>query len=252
MIDALGRPQSVLVLGGSSEIALAIVHALPGERLTRLVLAGRDKTALAAAAEQLRAGGLPEAELELFDAADTAGHADLVARIFARGDLDVTLLAVGALGDQQAAEAHPEQAVAVATATYVGPLSLLLHVGGHLREQGHGSLVVLSSVAARQARRANFVYGSAKAGLDLAALGLADALHGSGARVLVVRPGFVRGRMTAHLRTPPLAVTPDDVARTVAGGLRGRGTVLYSPPVARWVAALLAVLPRAVLRRLPF
>jgi decaprenylphospho-beta-D-erythro-pentofuranosid-2-ulose 2-reductase len=253
VIDALGRPQSVLVLGGSSEIALATVRALPTERLSRLVLAGRDARALSAAAAALAADGLPEAEIEIFDAEQTDRHAELVAKIFAGGDVDVTLLAVGTLGDQQAAEADPQQAVALAQASYVGPLSLLLLVGGRLREQGHGVLVVFSSVAARAARRANFVYGSAKAGLDTAALGLADALHGSGARVLVVRPGFVRTRMTAHLRTPPLAVGPDDVARVVAAAaLRGRGTVVYSPPVARWIAAVLVVLPRAVLRRLPF
>jgi decaprenylphospho-beta-D-erythro-pentofuranosid-2-ulose 2-reductase len=252
VIDALGRPQSVLLLGGTSEIALGVVRALPGERLRRLVLAGRDPGALEKAAAALAGEGLPDAEIEIFDAAATEGHQQLVAAIFGRGDIDVTVLAVGELGDQHAAEADPGLAVHLARSTYVGPLSLLLLVGSRLRDQGHGVLVVLSSVAARQARRANFVYGSAKAGLDLAALGLADALHGSGARVLVVRPGFVRSRMTAHLRTPPLAVTPDDVGRAVAAGLRGRETVVYSPAIARPIAAALVVLPRSILRRLPF
>jgi decaprenylphospho-beta-D-erythro-pentofuranosid-2-ulose 2-reductase len=252
MIDALGRPQSVLLLGGSSEIALAILRALPGERLTRVILAGRDADRLAAAAKALVADGLPDAEIALLDAVRTDTHAAVIDRLFDAGDVDLTVLAVGALGDQDAAEADPALAVELARSTYLGPLSLLLHTGRRVRAQGHGIVVVLSSIAGRQARKANYIYGSAKAGLDLAALGLADSLHGSGARVIVVRPGFVRTRMTAHLKAPALATGPADVAATVVAGLRSKRTVIYSPAAARWVAAVLVLLPRAVLRRLPF
>ena len=128
----------------------------------------------------------------------------------------------------------------------------MLHAGRRLAVQGHGVLVVLSSVAGRQARRANYVYGAAKAGLDLAALGLGDQLHGEGVQVLVVRPGFVRTRMTAGLPVPPLAVDADAVARAVVAGIRSRRTVVYVPSAFRVVAAVLAGLPRGVLRRLPF
>ena len=74
-------------------------------------------------------------------------------------------------------------------------------------------LVVLSSVAGDRARRSNFVYGSTKAGLDAFAQGLGDALHGSGARVLIVRPGFVRTRMTTGLDEAPMTIDPEDVGR---------------------------------------
>jgi decaprenylphospho-beta-D-erythro-pentofuranosid-2-ulose 2-reductase len=217
-----------------------------------VVLAGRDRPGLEAAAKQLADDGLPDAELVILDAVATDQHAELLDAVFDAGDVDLTVLAVGALGDQQAALADPRHAIELATTGYTGPLSLLLHTGRRLRGQGHGALVVLSSVAGRQARQANFVYGSTKAGLDLAALGLADSLHGTGARVLVVRPGFVRTRMTAHLPTPPLAVGPDQVAQAVLAGLRRSATVVYSPAPMRAVAAVLAALPRPVLRRLPF
>ena len=253
MIDALGRPQSVLLLGGTSEIALAILDALPAERLTRVVLAGRDPAALEAAAAARP--GVPS-EIVVLDALDTERHGNVLDDVHGRGDIDLTVLAVGMLGDQAAAEADPRLAVEVARASFTGPLSLLLHSAGHLRRQGHGDLVVLSSVAAVQARPANFVYGSAKGGLDLAARGVSDTLHGSGARLLLVRPGFVRTRMTAHLPAPPLSTHPERVGAAVAAALRrprrGGYAVLYVPGPMRLVAAVAGMLPRPVLRRLPF
>jgi len=254
VIDALGRPQSVLLIGGTSEIGLAIVRALPPERLRRVVLLGRDAERIDLAGKTLRQGALAEAGVEtvVTRAEASADHGSVLDALFDAGDVDVVVLAMGALGDQAAAEADPRQAVDTAQATFVGPLSLMLHTGRRLAGQGHGVLVVLSSVAGRQARRRNYVYGAAKAGLDLAALGMADQLHGSGARVLVVRPGFVRTRMTAGLPVPPLAADVDEVARAVVAGIRARRTVVYTPAVFRAVAAALVVLPRAVLRRLPF
>ena len=74
-------------------------------------------------------------------------------------------------------------------------------------------------------RRANYVYGSAKAGLDGFASGLADALHGTGVRLLLVRPGFVIGRMTEGMTPAPLSSTPQQVAAATARALaKGRRT----------------------------
>ncbi len=252
VIDALGNPQSVLLLGGTSQIGLAVVRELPRTRLSRVVLAGRDRAALEGAAQELAAIGFGGVEVLVLDALDTASHGKLISSVFEAGDIDLTVLAVGYLGDQQLAELDPSEAVRIATASYVGPASLAMNVGARLREQGHGVMVVLSSVAARQARRSNFVYGSAKAGLDALALGLGDALAGTGAHVLVVRPGFVRTRMTAHLLPAPLAVGPDAVARAVLDGLRRSRTVVHVPRAMGLIGALLAALPRPVLRRLPF
>jgi decaprenylphospho-beta-D-erythro-pentofuranosid-2-ulose 2-reductase len=251
-MDALGAPQSVLLLGGTSEIGLAVLRRLPRTRLRRLVLAGRDRGTLAVVAKSLAAEGFPDADVIVVEATDTEAHQGLVDAVFDAGDVDLTVLAIGALGDQAAAEQDPRQAIGTLRASYLGPASLTLHVGRRLRGQGHGTLVVLSSMAAVQARRSNFVYGSAKAGLDALALGLGDALAPDGVRVVVVRPGFVRTRMTRDLRPAPLATTADAVARRVVDGVRRGRTVVYAPPSMAVLATALRVLPRRVLRRLPF
>lgn len=251
MMDALGEPQSVLVLGGTSEIALATVQALPRRRLQRVILAGRPGEGLDAAVTALTKQGIKGVQAAAFDATQTSTHADFVNTVFDGGDVDIVILAFGVLGDQTAAEADPEQAVQVATTNYTGAVSVGLNVARRLRQQGHGTLVVLSSVAGDRARRSNFVYGSTKAGLDAFAQGLGDALHGSGAHVLVVRPGFVRTRMTEGLPEAPLSTDPQAVAAIIVSALRkGRQTV-YAPGPLRLVMTGLKALPRPLFRKLP-
>jgi decaprenylphospho-beta-D-erythro-pentofuranosid-2-ulose 2-reductase len=109
--------------------------------------------------------------------------------------------------------------------------------------------VVLSSIAAIRPRKANFVYGAAKAGLDAFARGLADSLYGSGVRVLLVRPGFVIGRMTAGMPPAPLSTTPAKVGQAVAAALSGDGNVVWVPPALRLLAGGIRLIPRQMWRQ---
>lgn len=112
-------------------------------------------------------------------------------------------------------------------------------------------MVVFSSVAGVRVRRANYVYGSAKAGLDGFAGGLADALHGSGVGLLIVRPGFVIGRMTDGMKPAPLASTPAQVAAATARALaRGRRTVAV-PRRLRMMFVVMRLVPQTLWRRMP-
>jgi decaprenylphospho-beta-D-erythro-pentofuranosid-2-ulose 2-reductase len=252
MIDAVGRPQSVLVLGGSSEIARAIVAELVPARCRTVVLAGREGPRLTEAAGEAKAAGAEVVETVAFDATDTGRHQAFADQVFERfGDFDIVLVAAGLLGDQAADEVDPVAAATVMATNYAGLASALLAVAGRLRHQGHGRLIVLSSVAGERARRANFIYGSSKSGLDAFAQGLADSLAGSGVGVMIVRPGFVVGRMTEGMTPAPFSTTPEAVASAVVGGIESGAAVVYVPPVLRWVMASMRHLPRALWRRMP-
>ncbi|MFB7928972.1 decaprenylphospho-beta-D-erythro-pentofuranosid-2-ulose 2-reductase [Streptomyces sp. NPDC056039] len=250
MKDAFGLPQSLLVLGGTSEIALATARRLIARRTRTVWLAGRPSAALEEAAGRLRGLGA-DVHTIAFDALDPGSHEAVLGKVFAEGDIDMVLLAFGLLGDQARDEREPEAAVRVAQTNYTGAVSASLVCARALQAQGHGSLVVMSSVAGERARRANFIYGSSKAGLDAFAQGLGDALHGTGVHVMVVRPGFVRTRMTAGLPDAPLATTPEAVATAVELGLRRRSETVWVPGALRVVMAALRHLPRGVFRRLP-
>ncbi|GGR38069.1 short-chain dehydrogenase [Streptomyces roseolus] len=244
-------PQSLLLLGGTSAIGLATARRLIARRTRTVWLAGRPSPELDAAAASLRALGAG-VRVVPFDALDTDVHAERLGRVFAEGDVDLVLLAFGVLGDQARDESDPAAAVRVAQTNYTGGVSAALVCAGALQAQGHGSLVVLSSVAGERGRRADFIYGSSKAGLDVFAQGLGDALHGTGVHVMVVRPGAVRAARTAGRPEPaPLSTTPEAVAGAIELGLRRRSETVWVPAPLRLVASALRHVPRPLHRRLP-
>lgn len=249
MINALGSPQSLLLLGGTSEIGLTLARTLIADRCRRVVLAGRPSAALDSAADDLRSAGA-QVEVLPFDAADSEAHPALVEKAFV-DDVDLTVLAFGILGDQPRAEVDPAHAVQIATTNYVGALSVLVPVSQAMRRQGHGAIVVMSSTAGERPRKVNFAYGSSKAGLDAFAAGLGDVLQGSGVHLMVVRPGFVRTKMTAHLEPAPFSTTPEEVADAIVRGLRRRRETIWVPGAMRFVMSALRHVPRPIFRKLP-
>jgi decaprenylphospho-beta-D-erythro-pentofuranosid-2-ulose 2-reductase len=251
MENAFGQPQTIVVLGGTSDIGLAIAHALISPVTRTIVLACRDAERGEQAAASLRDPSIDVAVVP-FEGTDTDAHVGVIdAMAHTYGDLDVVVLAFGQLGEGEVTGADPVAAAQLAHVNFTAPVSASVAVANQLRRQGHGVLVVLSSVAGERVRRANFVYGATKAGLDGFAQGLGDSLAGSGARVLVVRPGFVHSAMTKGLKAAPFATTPDRVAAITAKALRSGRRTVWAPGVLRYVFSVLRHLPAPVWRRLP-
>ena len=241
---------TVLILGGRSEIGTELaVRLAPG---ASVVLAARNADRLGEQTAAILAAGAVAVSTREFDADDVESHGPLVASIIAEhGPIDTAVLAFGILGDQGRAEVDAAHAVAVVHTDYVAQVSLLTHLAAAMRQAGRGTLVVFSSIAGARVRRANYVYGSAKAGLDGFASGLADALHGTGVRLLIVRPGFVIGRMTEGMTPAPLSSTPSQVAAATARALaKGRRTV-WIPWALGPAAAVMRLLPQFIWRRMP-
>ncbi|SDB89140.1 decaprenylphospho-beta-D-erythro-pentofuranosid-2-ulose 2-reductase [Raineyella antarctica] len=252
MLDATANPRSLLLLGGTSDIALAIARAYAKESpALDVVLAARPSPGRSAAADALRAEGVRVREVDL-DARATDTHAATIDAAFAEGDVDMAVVAFGILGEAERAWQEPAHALEMAEVNFTAPVHLGVMLADRLRAQGHGQIVVLSSVAGERIRRSNFVYGATKAGLDGFYRGLSEALRGSGVNVMVVRPGFVKSKMTEGLRTAPLAVVPDQVAVEVVEGVRLHRSVVWAPKLFRLVMLVLRLVPQPIFRRLPF
>ena len=243
--------ECLLLLGGRSEIGLEVAERLVRDGVERVVLAARRSGDLEAEEDRLRAAGAREVRRLEFDADDVAAHGRVLAEAWTDRPVTVVVLAFGVLGNQARAEQDAAAALAVLHTDFAAQVSVLTHVSGLMRAQGSGRIVVFSSVAGVRVRRANYVYGSAKAGLDGFAGGLADALHGSGVRLLLVRPGFVVGRMTRGMSPAPLSSTPDQVADAVVRGLRAGAEVVWVPRALQPAFALARLVPRRLWRRMP-
>jgi decaprenylphospho-beta-D-erythro-pentofuranosid-2-ulose 2-reductase len=245
-------PRRLLLVGGSSEIGVAIGCRMAAVDPTQAFLIGRDRARLEGAMDELERGGCERGTIGVVDARDLDAHAAAVEAAFAQaGGFEVVVVAVGALGAQEGLDADPEHAVEVMQVTFLGAGSLLLHCLRALRDQGYGRLVVLSSVAVERPRGQNAVYGAAKAGLDALAQGLADANASTHVRVLVVRPGFVKTRMTAGLTPAPFSTTPEVVARAVVKALNSGAHTIWVPGTLRFLFSVLRHLPRRLYRKLP-
>jgi len=248
--DALGEVQSVLVLGGGSDIGRALCVRLARGRCHTVVLAGRPEDGMDTVADAVRAAGATTVEQVHWESTEPDTHQQVVDEVFDRfGDIDLVYVPAGILGSQEAFDADPAFAATAVGINFAGLVSSCLAVANRMRAQGHGVIVVMSSVAGVRTRKDNFVYGSTKAGLDAFAQGLGDALVGTGVRVVVVRPGFVHTKMTEGMDAAPFSTTPDAVAEVITDGLASGREVLWAPPMLRYPFAVFRNLPRMLWRK---
>ncbi|MDG3010425.1 decaprenylphospho-beta-D-erythro-pentofuranosid-2-ulose 2-reductase [Rhodococcus sp. D2-41] len=252
MINAVGNPQTLLLLGGTSEIGLAICEEYLHKAPMRVVLAalpndpGRD-----AAVAQMKDAGATEVELVDFDALATDTHAEVIDQAWSKGDVDVAIVAFGLDGDAEELWQNQRKAVMVAEVNYTAAVSVGVLVGEKMKAQGFGRIIAMSSVAGERVKRANFVYGSTKAGLDGFYLGLGEALAPFGPKVTVVRPGMVRTKFSAHVAEAPLTVNKDDVAKLAVMASDKGKEIVWAPGPFRFVMMVLRHVPRAIFRKLP-
>ena len=254
MLNAVGQAQNILLLGGTSEIGLAIVSELTkrGGNPTVTLAARQDSPRIDAAVEEVSRHGAGKVRIVDFDAFDTDSHPAVIDAAFEAGDVDVAIVAFGTLGDQEELWQNQQAAVASAQTNFTAPISVGVLLGQKMKQQGHGTIIAMSSVAGMKVRRSNFVYGSTKAGMDGFYTQLGEALRGSGVHVTVVRPGQVRTKMTDGLDEEPLTVDKEDVAKAaVSAALDGKSHVfvhkLFGP-----ISLVLQHIPAPIMRKLSF
>ena len=239
--------KKIAIFGSTSEIGGEIARLLaPGNPL---VLAARRTTDLA---DELYRLGATQVDSFFFDATDVDSHADLIAEIEATGPLDVALAMFGVLGDQELAERDSSEVYRVLHTDFTAQAVLLTELSQVMKDRGRGVLVAYSSIAGARVRRPNYVYGSAKAGLDGFCQGMQDALQGTGVRLVIVRPGFVIGRMTRGMDPAPLSTTPDVVAEATVRAINDESAEsVWIPRALKLLAAAMQVVPRWLWRRAP-
>jgi decaprenylphospho-beta-D-erythro-pentofuranosid-2-ulose 2-reductase len=252
VINAVGNPQAILLLGGTSEIGLAICTEYLKKGSARIILAALPNDPLREdAVAQMKAAGATQVDLIDFDALDTDSHPKVIDAAWDGGDVDVAIVAFALDGDPEELWQNQRKAVQVAGINYTASVSVGVLIGEKMKAQGFGRIIAMSSVAGERVRRTNFVYGSTKAGLDGFYLGLGEALRQYGPRVLVIRPGMVRTRFSAHVKEAPLTVDKEVIAELAVSASQKGKDLIWAPGTWRFVMMILRHIPRPIFRKLP-
>ncbi|MGV0446803.1 SDR family NAD(P)-dependent oxidoreductase [Corynebacterium sanguinis] len=235
---------TMLLLGANSDIGGEIAVRMCQGRV--VVLAGRDRARAVGVEKRLLDAGAREVRFREFEATDLDSHRPLIE---AAGDVTTAIVAFGILGDQQLAERDEREAARIATIDYLAQVNALTVLTDVMTR---GEIFAFSSIAGWRARRANYVYGSTKAGLDAFCQGLTDRLHGTELNLITARPGFVIGSMTEGMTPAPMYVRPANVAdAVVAAAAKSKSTTLWIPRRLALLSAIMAIVPRPVWRRMP-
>ncbi len=253
MKNGVGVAQNIVLFGGTSDIGQAILQRIVKPGVARVVLVSRDLDAA-----EIRTQGLadrfPDIDIHhvRFDAADARSLPQVVESVVEEtGDIDIAVVAHGLLNEGRDYYAHPEELVDLADVNFTGAMVLMYSLAARLKAQGYGKIVLLSSVAGERVRRGNPAYGATKAGIDGFALALDHEIEGSGASVLVVRPGFVSTKMTTGMKKAPFSTDADSVAAIVERAIASDKKVVWAPGLLRWMFLVLKNVPLPVWRRLP-
>ena len=230
MLNGFKNPGRVALIGSESEIGRSILSQLPENKSREVVLVGRT------------------GEYAL-DVTDRAAREKVIARIFTESDLDLAIIAVGLQGNDPT-KSSTENLLAAIDVNYLGTVHLIEMLAAGMKKQAHGVILVISSFAQVRPRDDNYGYGSTKAGLDFYARGLASTLDGTGVTVKILRPGFVKSKMTTGMAVPPFAITSKECGEYGVAALKGKELVTWAPSILKYVAIIFQSLPAAIFRKI--
>ena len=241
----------LIVLGATSAIGEATARLYAADGASILLVARNERRTEDIAAD-LRARGAHQVKTATCDLADAA-DADGKLRDWNRqiGGADDVLLCYGVLGDQDRAERDGPHTAEILHVNFNSAAAWCLAAANLLEENGHGTLVVLGSVAGDRGRRANYIYGAAKAGLETLVAGISHRFARKGPRAVIIKPGPTVTPMTEGMKRDGLLwSTPDQIARQVHKCARSGGPVAYAPPFWRYVMLIIRNIPHAVFNRM--
>ncbi len=230
MLNGFKNPGRVALIGAQSEIGQAIISQLPSDPHREVLLVGRT------------------GEFGM-DVTDKEARIRVVSQIFDQADLDLAIIAVGLLGDDPALS-EAENLLTTMDVNYLSTVHLIELIAGRMKQQAHGTILVISSFAQVRPRDDNFRYGSTKAGLDFYARGLASTLRGTGVTVRILRPGFVKSKMTKGMVVPPFAITSQECGKYGVAALGAKDVVTWAPSVLKYISVLFTALPAPIFRKI--
>ena len=250
MMNSFGSPQTLLLVGSTSEIGLQTVFEIAKDnRLIKVIVTAKSETSLIQSKKKLEVLGI-NIEGHILDLENINSVEKIITNILISNQIDICLLAAGHLPDNLLVIESPSEAVRTALINFVGPLAIGTTVMNYFSKQGFGSLVVYSTVAALRPRKDVIVYGASKSALDFWANGYADLANSKAIKIFVVRSGMVRTKMTKGLKEVPFTSNPIEVAKAIKRNLYRKQRVIWVPIRIRFFIFIFLKIPRVIFKRI--
>lgn len=237
-------PPLHVIVGATSPIAraYAVDCAIAGKSL---LLAGRDLSELELIASDLKIRHAVSVAVERYDAS-LPGEGRRLALTFAGRPVSAVVAFHGIMGDRDDFAAMLQVNCASIAELFEAVADQSAQAGGK------PVLAAVSSVAGDRGRQSNYPYGASKAALDAYLSGLRNRLHPLGLRVVTIKPGFVRTRLTEGKVNPRslLLAEPAQVAADIRRAIEGSADVVYTRWFWRPIMAIIRCIPEFVFKRL--
>lgn len=240
----------VLIAGATSAIAQETAKCFARDGAD-LFLVARSADRLAAIRDDLKVRGAGRVETFTLDLTDLSRHQEMFdAALTALGNLDALLIAHGTLGDQRASQASVAETLKELNINFISAVSLLTIAANYFEQRRSGCIAVTGSVAGDRGRQSNYIYGTAKGGLNTFLQGLRSRMFKSGVAVVTIKPGFVDTPMTAGMKKNPLYASASSVGEGVYKAMLKRRDTVYLPWFWLFIMLVVRNIPEPIFKRL--
>lgn len=244
--------KKVLVLGGYSGIAQAVLEILAKEETT-LYLVGRSEEKLNIVQDHLQSIGNSIIFTKCLDLNKIEEHKSLLEDAIRRMQgIDILFTCYGILPNQKELEQEPGKAIENYLTNAISIIHFVSLATNYFEERNKGTIAVVVSVAADRGRKSNYFYGSAKACIDTFLEGLRHRLYKTNVNVITIKPGVVDTPMTQNLEKKLLVSKPEKVAQDIVYAIKNNKQIVYTPWYWKYIMTFLRSLPKSIFYRLEF
>ena len=223
------------LVGASEGLGFALARQMAAEGAT-LILSARNHDRLVEVCAQL-----PNARAETLDVADDSAVAAAAARV---GEVDGVVFLAGVYWPMSAQACNAAQLIAMCNVNFTGCARVIAAVLPGMVARGQGHVVITGSLSGFRGLPGALGYSASKAGVMALAESLYADLRGTGIRVQLANPGFIKTRLTAkNAFAMPFLMEPEAAAASMMRLMKGNSFKASFPMLFSWLFRLAQFLP---------
>jgi len=244
------RNKTILILGGNSDVGKSLAKDF-GRLGLNLILTSRKEGQLDSFKSDLEIRNEINCDVQLFDVLDFNSHQLFYNNL--KSKPDIVISCIGYLDNQEDSQNDFEETLKSIQTNFTGLVSILNIISNDFEKRKEGVIIGISSVAGDRGRGSNYIYGSSKSGFTSYLSGLRNRLNKSGVKVITIKPGFIKTKMTNHLDLPKvLTASSDDISKDIINSINRDKNIIYTKWFWKWIMLIIRITPESFFKKLNF